>query len=203
MKRKLGWWFSVFIGASCIRAVGQQTLQPDDSATLFERGNYELALSAGPMFSPIGANKGRPTLNYALSGAQCGWMLTDARGSSWLSGNLEVAAEAIGAGIFEGKGNYISGGTAWVRYNFVQPNWRLVPYAETGAGADGTDVDSRLVGGRFAFNLNVGAGTRYFVAKDWSINLEFLYQHISNATLYRNDLGINAIGPVLGVSYFF
>jgi hypothetical protein len=35
------------------------------------------------------------------------------------------------------------------------------------------------------------------------LNLECRYQHISNANTGKHNLGINAIGPLLGVSYFF
>lgn len=155
------------------------------------------------MFSPIGANRGRPTLNYVLSGAQLGWMVTDVDHSAWVPGNLEVAGEVIGGAVFKGTGNYLAGGTGWIRYNVVPAHWQLIPYVEGGLGAGATDMDSKLISGRFAFNLNLGVGARYLAGENWSINLEFLYQHISNARLYKNDLGVNAIGPMLSVSYFF
>lgn len=203
MNRKLGWWFSVFIASACTRVVGQGTLQSDSIDNLFERGKYELSLSSGVMFSPIGADKGRPTLNYTLSGLQLGWMLTDVTHSGWSSGNLEVAGEIIGGAVFNGPGNYLAGATAWARYNFVQPRWRVIPYIQGGAGAEAIDMDTTLVGGRFAFNLNIAAGARYMAGENWSINIECLYQHLSNATIYTHDIGINAVGPMLSVSYFF
>lgn len=204
MSRKLGWWFSVFIAWACLRAIGQETLQQNDSADyFFQRGKYEIGADTAVMFSPIGADKGRPTLNYTLSGVQFGWMLTDVNPSCWLPGNVEVAAEAIGGTPFAGRGSYLAGGTGWIRYNFVRPQWRLVPYVQGGAGAELTDFDPTMIGERFNFNLNIGVGTRWFVAKNWSINLECLYQHISNAKLSHTDIGINAVGPKLGVSYFF
>lgn len=55
----------------------------------------------------------------------------------------------------------------------------------------------------FQFNLDIGIGTRYFLAEHWSINLGCRYQHVSNANTGTHNLGINAIGPLLGVSYFF
>jgi hypothetical protein len=41
---------------------------------------------------------------------------------------------------------------------------------------------------------------------DWdfgSVNLEYRYQHISNANLAHRNLGVNAHGPMLAVSFFF
>jgi len=204
MNRKLGWWFSVFMALACVRAIGQETVQQNDSVdSLFHRGEYELSLATGPMFSPIGADKGRPTVDYTLSGLQLGWMVTDVHASGWLRGNLEIAGEVIGGAVYQGRGNYIAGGTAWARYNFVHAGWRLVPYIDAGAGAEATDMDSRLIGERFNFNLNVGVGTRCFIAQNWSINVECLYQHISNAKLSSRDIGINAVGPMVSLSYFF
>lgn len=155
------------------------------------------------MFSPVGAVVGRPTLNYTLSGVQLGWMLTDVNSLSWLRGNVEVAGEAIGGTPFEGRGTYLVGGTGWVRYNFVQPRWQVVPYVQAGAGAELTDFDARLLGERFNFNLNIGVGARWFVAQNWSVDLECRYQHLSNAKLSPHDIGVNAVGPMLGISYFF
>jgi opacity protein-like surface antigen len=74
---------------------------------------------------------------------------------------------------------------------------------QAGLGAEATDMDRRLIGERFNFNLDVSAGTRYFLAPNWALNAECRYQHISNATIARHDIGINAVGPMLGLSYFF
>ncbi|HLX72339.1 MAG TPA: acyloxyacyl hydrolase [Verrucomicrobiae bacterium] len=203
MNRKLGWWFSVLIASACARALGQETLHDNSLGDLFVRGKYELNLSSGVMFSPIGADHARPTLNYTLSGLELGWMLTDVNRSGWLAGNVELAGEVIGGAAFYGPGNYLAGGTAWARYNFVQPGWRVIPYIQGGAGLEAIDMDSELIGGHFAFNLNIGAGARYLVDNNWSINVECLYQHLSNATIHQHDVGINAVGPMLSVSYFF
>jgi hypothetical protein len=199
MNRKLGWRFSVLTVLACARAFGQSD-SPDD---LFQRGKYELSLSSGFLFSPIGADRNRPTLNYTLSGLELGWMVTDVDQRGWFPGNLELAGQIMGGAAFDGPGNYLAGITVWARYNFVPQHWRVIPYLQGGAGIEGIDMDSRLVGGGFAFNLNIGAGARYLVAKNWSINAECLYQHLSNATIYSHDIGINAVGPMLSVSYFF
>lgn len=175
----------------------------DNYDSLFQRNNYELSLSSGAMFSPIGADKGRHTVDYSLSRLQLGWMLTDIHASGWLRGNLELLGEAMGGEVFQGRGSYIAGGSMWVRYNFVQPDWRFIPYVAVGAGAEGTDMDQRLIGENFNFNLDIAVGVRCFVAQRWALEAECLYQHISNATIARHDLGINAVGPMLGVSYFF
>jgi lipid A 3-O-deacylase len=204
MSRKLGWWFSVFVALTGAHARGAEPTQADDfSSYFFQRGKQEVMLSGGMLFSPVGADKNRPTLNYTLSGLQWGWMLTDPKSSGWLRGNFEAAGEVMGGAVVKGRGSYMVGGTLWLRYNFLQPNWRVVPFFQAGAGAEATDMDPRLIGETFNFNLNVGAGVRCFIAKDWAVSAECRYQHISNAKLSNHDIGINAVGPMVGVSYFF
>jgi len=175
----------------------------DQSFTsLFEHGRSEITLTSGVLFSPFLATRNRPTINYTMTEQQFGWMLTDLIEAGWFRGNFEIAGEGFGSGIFTGRGNYIAGATAWLRYNFVPPQSRLAPYAQGGAGFVATDIDRGIVGQIFNFNLDLGFGFRYFIRPRWSLNLEYRYQHISNAGLGRKNLGINAHGPILGISYF-
>jgi lipid A 3-O-deacylase len=196
-------WFSLSSAAICTMTSRATAGEQEGFSDYFQRGRYELTLGSGPMFSPVGADRNRYTVDYVLSGLQLGWMMTDVGGSGWLRGNWELSAEAIGGAVFKGRGSYLAGGTAWIRYNFVQPDWRFVPYLAAGAGAEGTDMDQRLIGEKFNFNLDIAAGTRCFLAHDWALDMECRYQHISNATIAKHDIGINAVGPMVGISYFF
>jgi len=65
------------------------------------------------------------------------------------------------------------------------------------------DLNRSIEGENFNFNENVGLGARYFFARNWSLNVEYRYQHISNAGLAIPNKGINAEGPMLSLSYFF
>jgi opacity protein-like surface antigen len=170
---------------------------------LFASGRYEAAFSSGVLFSPVGTPRNRPVINYTMTGVQLGWMPGGVHGSGLLRGSFEVAGEGFGSAIFEGPGSYVAGVTTWVRYNFVPPRWRFVPYVQGGAGVVSTDIDRGIVGQPFNFNLDLGVGVRYFIAPRWSVNLEYRYQHISNANLGKSNIGINSQGPILGMSYFF
>lgn len=170
---------------------------------LFERGRCELTLGGGAMLSPIGLPRNRPVINYSMTDLQLGYMLGDVKGAGWWRGNFELVGEAFGSAIFEGPGSYLAGGTLWLRYNFVPSTWRLTPYLQAGAGLVTTDIDRGLVGQPFNFNLSASLGLRYFLSRHWSIEAEYRFQHISNADLGRKNIGINAQGPILGVSYFF
>jgi opacity protein-like surface antigen len=203
MIRICGWWFSILLALACTNAIAAEADQQNDFSDYFERGRYEVSLVSGAMFSPIGADRNRHTVDYTLSGLQFGWMMSTPGEQGWLRGNWELALEAMGGAVFEGRGSFIAGGTGWVRYNFIQPGWRVVPYLQAGAGAEGTDMDQRLIGEKFNFNLNIGVGARCFLARNWALEFECRYQHISNAKIANRDVGINAVGPMIGLSYFF
>ena len=203
MIRIPGWWFSILLALTCAGAAAAEVEQQNDFSDYFEHGRYELSLASGVMFSPIGADRNRHTVDYTLSGLQLGWMWTTPGEDRWWRGNWELAVEAMGGAVYKGRGSYIGGGTGWVRYNFVQPGWRVATYVQAGAGAEGTDMDQRLIGQKFNFNLDVAAGARCFIARNWALQFECRYQHISNAKISNHDIGINAVGPMIGLSYFF
>lgn len=169
----------------------------------FRCGRFEASLASGCLFSPFAAIRNRPTLNYTISELQLGYMLTDVAGPSLWRGNWEVASGVFGGTAFEGAGDDVAGATLWLRYNFVPRQPRFAPYLHAGAGLTYTDINRRLVGQDFNFNLNLGAGLRYLLSSHWSVNLEYRYQHISNANLADRNLGVNAHGPMLAVSFFF
>ncbi len=171
----------------------------------FRAGAWEGTVFSGPMFSPFVSTAKRPTVNYVTTGVQFGYMLNEpAPGSTNpLRGNFELTVEGFGNAIFSGEGSYFAGGTLWCRYNFVQPNWRFVPFVQAGAGLTSTDANRYLLGQNFNFNLDLGAGTRYFLSSHWTVNAEFRFQHFSNANMARKNVGINAAGPIIGVSWWF
>lgn len=189
------------------QANGAGNQAPDAGAfsidTLFGQGRYEASFNNGVFFSPYIATYNRPTINYTITEIQLGYMLTEFRDTGFFRGNFEVLGEGFGSGIFAGPGSYIAGLTVWARYNFVRPGCRLVPYLQAGAGLVSTDIDRGIVGQPFNFNLDLGAGVRWFIRPRWALNLEYRYQHISNANTGKRNLGINAQGPILGVSYLF
>jgi len=160
-------------------------------------------VNSGVMFSPFVADKNRPVINYTLSEIQVGYMLTDVHSAGLLRGNFEVVGAGFGSAVFDGPGGYVAGCTLWGRYNFVPRASRFVPFLQAGAGLSLTDIDRSLVGQPFNFNLDLGAGLRCFVAEHWALNLEYRYQHLSNANTGRRNVGINSHGPMLGVSYLF
>lgn len=178
------------------------SVSPSFAEESFQRGRFEATIASGALFS-FGMPKSRPTINYTLTEVLGGYMLSDVKGPSLLRGNFEIAASGFGGDVFKGPGNYVAGMTFWARYNFVPEGSHLIPYVEGGAGLVSTGIDRRIVGQPFNFNLDVGVGVRYLPAQHWSVSLEYRFQHISNAHLAPVNIGVDAQGPILGVSYFF
>ena len=181
------------------------TTNNDSTSTdsLFEKGDWEITLNSGALFSPFVAVNGRPTVNYSMTAVQIGKMLNNPSDDLWWRGNWEFVGELFAGTIFKGHGNYLAGNTLWLRYNFLPENCRIKPFAQAGMGLVFTDVDRRLVGQDFNFNLELGVGFRYFISRNWSANFEYRYQHISNANISDKNVGVNAQGPMLGISYYF
>jgi opacity protein-like surface antigen len=206
MKCLLPFIAAISISAGTMYAAEDSTEDDGDRRSevrdFFSCGRFEAAVTSGVLFSPF-IPTGRPPANYTQSALQLGYMLTDPVRLGFLRGNLEIAGEAFGGAIFKGEGSYVTGGTVWLRGNLVIERSRFVPYVQAGAGLTCTDVNRDLTGQNFNFNLDLGAGVRYFVTRNCSVNLEYRYQHISNARMSNNDLGVNAHGPMLGLSFFF
>jgi opacity protein-like surface antigen len=193
---------AINLGLAAVTAAAQD-FETTSRTNLFAHGESEVTLANGVMFSPMG-NVHRPTVNYTVTEMQFGYMLSNAKGDGWWHGNFETALSGFGSAIYDGPGDFIAGATLWLRYNFVpRGSSRLTPFLQGGAGVTWTDLDHDFVGQAFNFNLQLAAGARFFIADHWSLNLEYRYQHISNAGMGEHNVGINAQGPILGLSYFF
>jgi Lipid A 3-O-deacylase (PagL) len=198
--------FVIGLHGATLNAIAGEDDQPSNTFSLEDRfapGEFELKTTGGAYFSPFGTPKSRPVINYTFAAVQIGYMLDQPSDMAFWRGNFEIAVEGFGSRIFDGPGSYITGMTLWGYYNFVPRGCRFVPFVEGGAGVTLTDIDHDIVGENFNFNLNLGAGVRYFISSSWSVNLEYRYQHISNAGLGDHNLGINAQGGFLSVSWLF
>jgi lipid A 3-O-deacylase len=175
----------------------------DSVEDVFQAHGKEGSFGVSVLFSPFAASRNRPTYDYAMAVGQLGYMLTGIHGAGPLRGNVELVGELFAGGVFVGHGNYVGGITLWGRYNFVQPDWKIVPYLQLGAGCGATDIDQRVIGQVFQFNLNAAVGMRYFIKHNVALTAEYRFQHLSNANTGIKNLGINAQGAMLGASWFF
>jgi len=187
--------------------------QPSDIATEpfsgpYTQGGISLQLVSGALFSLTGFPEGSPEFNYAQTNLRLGWMLTDpGPRQDFLRGNWEGLIELSNSIIFKGPGNYIGGVTGLLRYNFVQPDWHVIPYVQGGVGVVYNDAykdeTQQAIGQAIEFTPQCSLGVRYLVGKNWSVDAEGMFHHISNANMSRRNRSINSLGGFLGVTYSF
>jgi lipid A 3-O-deacylase len=175
----------------------------------YTKGTVEVEINGGA-FGSIGTHgtAKRPDTGYAIAELRVGCMLTTASGDGFFRGNLELIGEVFGGPIFHGPGDGLVGVDIFLRYNFVQPDSRIVPFIQIGGGgvySDAADDDliQRNIGSDFSFNLVAEIGVRYHLSRNLAITTGVEYRHISNASLADRNQGLNSLGGVIGVSMFF
>lgn len=172
----------------------------------FAKGRMELQVGATGYFS-VKNSDSRPEVNDVGGLVRAGWMLSDVAGDGFFRGNWEFLIEASASGITTGPGDLLAGAALLLRYNFVGPDGKWVPYIQLGGGGEYSDMHEdqtqRLLGSEWSFNLQAGLGLRYLWSDECALFLEVNYRHISNGDTAERNVGLNSIGAVVGVSLFF
>jgi hypothetical protein len=172
---------------------------------VFWRGRLLLETNVGAYFSQRGLGPKTPTFDFLPINVRLGAVLHDPCFPGCIRGSYEALVEFSTAPVFSGFGHIVVGPTAILRYNFAQPDCRLVPYLQGGAGfayTDGfEDRQQHAIGQWFEFTLKAAAGLHYFVNRNLAVDVEGGYTHISNADIASRNLGINAVGGSIGVTF--
>jgi hypothetical protein len=173
--------------------------------TPFDQGKLELEGATGAYFS-VG-HAGQRSLNYSSSAYRLGVMLYNPSGDSWLRGNFELMLQVFEGSVISGPGHYLVGAAPILRYNFVQPNAKWVPYIQIGGGGVYNDISKnqgqRLIGQQWEFDLEAATGIQYMFNDRWSANIEADYRHISNAGMSSRNIGLNSLGGSTGLGFHF
>jgi lipid A 3-O-deacylase len=174
----------------------------------FTKGSLSAQFVAGALFGPISWIDDHPALNYVQTNLRLGWMATNPKERKYVGkGNLELLFELTNSAVYKGFGNYFRGFSVLGRYNLFLSNPKLVPYFQFGAGVVVTDADKDLsqtaIGQSIEFSLQTSLGLHYFIGRDWSLDTEAMYHHVSNAGLAKRNGGVNAVGGFAGVTYYF
>lgn len=151
-----------------------------------------------------------PQFDYAPFAVRVGIMASDVQfDDHWFRGCGELLLEVNGSAALGEFGTYLTGPNLILRYNFVQPDWLIIPYLQCGAGFVFTDAHQtpasrqHLIGQAFEFLLRAEVGARWMLTECVSVDAEVGYQHISNAALAERNGGVNNLGFALGFTYFF
>ena len=194
--------FAFFL--ACLQAFsGTERPSAELPPTEFNPRSFELTVESGYLFGAI-----NPPTDYQIGAefltARVRWGVV--RSDTWLRGYHQFYVSAIAEPIFRGIENHYFGFNLGMRYNFVRPGSRLVPYISGGVGAGWIDSHPEIPGGQgqdFTFNILSAAGISYSVNDHWKINVGALYQHLSNGGQTDPNPSLNLFGPQVGVTYSF
>jgi hypothetical protein len=200
---------SIFVAVSSRGGPAQPppALDRQDSSEIFAKGSKEFENVAGVFyFFDRGDNVGS-SVDLAVESLRLGVRLTNPRGSGFFAGNYEFLGEVFAGPFFQGSGYVTAGATLFIRYNFIQPRARVIPYMQIGAGGIYTDISERdsrgLVSLPVEFNLQGTGGLRFVLDRDWSILVEAGYRHISDASINLPNRGVDSVGGDLGIGFSF
>lgn len=170
----------------------------------FPTDTLDFQILGGYYVAPVGVGAESPTYNFAPGAFRIGIITDFGFTQGILRGNFEPMVEIMGAPVFGGVGTFFVGPGFFLRYNFVQPASRLVPYIQAGAGITYNngfhDGDQTNLGQELEFLLQAQVGLRNFVTDRISFDIEGGLIHISNAGTARRNGGINALGLSIGFS---
>ena len=194
--------FAFFLACSQVFG-GPEQSGTELSATERNPRSFEFAVESGYLFGAI-----NPPANYQIGAefltARIRWGAV--RSDSWLRGYNQFYISGIAEPIFRGIENHYFGFNLGMRYNFVRPGSRLVPYFSGGVGAGWIDSHPEVPGGQgqdFTFNILSAVGVSYIVNDNWKINVGALYQHLSNGGQTDPNPSLNLFGPQLGATCSF
>jgi opacity protein-like surface antigen len=189
---------------ACSQAFGGIAASGVESAKEeFNPERFEVALESGYLFGFI-----NPPRSYQIGAefltARVRWGVV--RSDMWLRGYNQFYISAIAEPIFRGIENRYFGLNFGMRYNFVRPGCRLVPYISGGLGLGWIDSHPEIPGGQgqdFTFNILTAAGISYKMNDHWKLNAGILYEHLSNGGQTDPNPSLNLLGPQVGATYSF
>ncbi len=210
LKPRFLWCILALLASVAARAGTEPSIQPIEARRAddnFASGAKEFQNLTGAFFFFDTTRNNRPSVDFALDSMRLGVMLNDPWSLGPMTGNFELLGEVFAGPVVTGPDNVLAGGSLVFRYNFVQPLACLLPYLQIGAGGVYTDIlekESRgLISLPVEFNLQAGVGTRFMLNNRWSIVVEGVYRHISNAEIKKPNFGIDSVGGNLGFGFSF
>jgi opacity protein-like surface antigen len=169
-----------------------------------EPPRFDFAIESAYLFGAF-----NPPRNYEISAdfitARVRWGNYVNR-EGFFRGYNQVYFSFLAEPIIRGIENHYFGMNLGLRYNFVRPGSRFVPYFSGGVGLGAIDSHPEQFGGQgqdFTFNILSAAGVSYRFSDRFSGQVGLLYQHFSNAGLTDPNPSLNLFGPQVGFSLSF
>ena len=126
----------------CILVLGLGTTdaQLDDSHWSFSlESAYTFNVIRNPWYATFldTYRKSNRNYNFVTEIVSARYAVTNPGGPLFLRGNLEMSGGLVRTVIVKGPESYFGGSVLGVRYNFIQPGAKLIPYAELRGEEDG------------------------------------------------------------------
>ena len=175
----------------------------NENASVLEAPRFEVALESAYLLGIFG-NPNSYEIGAEFLTARVRWGVVQS--DSWLRGYNQFYVSAIAEPIFRGPENHYFGFNFGLRYNFVRPGSRFVPYFSGGLGLGWIDSHPSIPGAQgqdFTFNILTAVGISYQMSKHWKLDAGILYQHLSNAGQTDPNPSLNLLGPQIGLNYSF
>ncbi len=175
----------------------------NDNFSVLEAPRFEVALESAYLLGVFG-NPNSYEIGAEFLTARVRWGMV--QNDSWLRGYNQFYVSAVAEPIFRGPENHYFGFNFGLRYNFVRPGSRFVPYFSGGLGLGWIDSHPSVPGAQgqdFTFNILTAAGISYQMSKHWKLNAGILYQHLSNGGQTDPNPSLNLLGPQVGLNYSF
>jgi len=190
---------------------------PDSNERYYYKHRTELSLETGALWinTPfvfdvfVGGDYKHNPLHYTLVPIfpAVRWTPGRVSGPGPLRGNTELTASFSLTVIARGPETAYGAFDLGFRRNFIQRNWKVVPYFDGWLGmgfinAAGPHGNPLAQGQDFTFTVGMGTGLRYQFNDRYGASLAGNYMHVSNLYLSEPqyiDNGINVVGATVTV----
>ena len=169
-----------------------------------EPPRFEFAIESAYLFGAF-----NPPQNYEISAdvltARMRWGNYLNR-EGFFRGYNQIYFSFLAEPIIRGIENHYFGINIGLRYNFVRPGSRFIPYFSGGLGLGWIDSHADQPGAQgqdFTFTILSSAGVSYKFNDRFSGQLGVLYQHLSNAGQTDPNPSLNLLGPQIGFAFTF
>jgi opacity protein-like surface antigen len=169
----------------------------------FKPGTKSISINTGAGVGFVSFLGGQQHHDLTFASLSYGRMIGSVEGQGhWYRGNWEVRGEFFGGAQFSPSTEWFVGLTPHLRYNFATGT-RWIPYFDGGAGVSATSIGPPDLSHYFEFNLQAGAGVRWFIRDNVALDIEARYLHMSCAGINQPNLGLNNVNGMVGISWFF
>ena len=178
------------------------SVEPPEIGHGYQRNDVSVEVMVSRAFGTLGTGSNFEH-DFWLTQVQGGLMLADVMEPEyWFGGNLELIGKLLVGAQDHPDGAYFCGLNGGFRYHF-RTGMALIPFVGGTFGIGITDVDTPDATGKFQFNQQIGAGTRYLLSRNHAITLEYDYWHVSNGGIREPNDGVNAHIVSLGFAWLF